>query len=93
MTRRSGLDLTRFETAVEPAAPAPDPVQSRAALNRRAIDQVSEFRRRDPADEITITIRGPSAMIKRFKALCRTERRSQAEVLERLLDAYGDPKL
>lgn len=42
---------------------------------------------------MTITIRGPSATIRTFKNLCRTERRSQAEVLRRLLEAYGEPKL
>jgi hypothetical protein len=85
---RNGLDLSDFEEA--PAAP--DPHAMRARLERRAIDEVTEFRRRDPADELTITIRGPSATIKAFKALCRAERRSQAEILRRMLEAYGDPK-
>jgi hypothetical protein len=61
-------------------------------IERRAIDEVAEFKRRDPSDEMTITVRGPSATIRAFKSLCRTERRSQAEVLRRLLDAYGVAK-
>lgn len=84
-----GLDLTEFETELRPAS---DPNGQRARLERRFIDETAEFSRRDPADELTITIRGPSAMIKAFKALCRTERRSQAEILKRMLAAYGDPK-
>ena len=84
-----GLDLTEFETE---SRRTPDPHGQRARLERRLIDETAEFSRRDPADELTITIRGPSATIKAFKALCRIERRSQAEILKRLLAAYGEPK-
>lgn len=90
--KRSGLDLSRFEKS-EATEPVPDPHGVRATLDRRAIDEVAEFRRRDPSDEMTITVRGPSATIRAFKSLCRAERRSQSEVLRRLLETYGDPKL
>lgn len=83
---RGAIDLSDFQ---EPEV-APGP--SRAALRRRVIDEAAGFRSRDPSDELAITIRGPSETIKAFKALCRLERRSQAEMLERLLDAYGEPK-
>lgn len=83
-----GLDLSDFEKSQR----TPETYGRRAVLDQRAIDETTEFRRRDPADELTITIRGPSATIKAFKALCRAERRSQAEILLRLLQVYGDPK-
>jgi hypothetical protein len=101
MTGRRGLDLSAFaqpaQPEAQPHAEAPDaqpaePPPARATLDRRAIDEVSEFRRRDPADELTITVRGPSATIKAFKRLCRAERRPQAEMLRRMLDVYGEPK-
>jgi hypothetical protein len=90
---RKGLDLSDFEEGpVEKPAAAPDPHAMRARLERRAIDEVAEFRRRDPGDELTITVRGPSKTIKAFKQLCARERRSQAVMLQRLLDAYGEAK-
>lgn len=91
-TKRSRLDLSRFDKS-KTTEPVPDPYRARATLDRRAIDEVAEFRRRDPSDEMTITVRGPSATIRAFKLLCRAERRSQSEVLRRLLETYGDPKL
>lgn len=87
--KNKGLDLSGFEMELHSVS---DPHGQRARLERRLIDETTEFRRRDPADELTITIRGPSATIKAFKALCRTERRSQAEILKRMLEAYGEPK-
>jgi hypothetical protein len=82
-----GLDLTGLERT-RPA----DPLGRRTAWDRHALEDVETFRRRDPADELTITVRGPSATIRAFKQLCRAERRSQAEMLRRMLDSYGEPK-
>jgi hypothetical protein len=58
----------------------------------RAIDRASDYPRRDPLDEEQINIRASRPLARRFRALCRAERRTYADMLGRLLDQYGEAR-
>lgn len=68
------------------------PLENVQETSKRAIDKASHFPSRDPSTEQQINIRAPDKVLKRFRMLCRAERRTYADMLSRMMDAYGDPQ-
>lgn len=75
------LGLSSFRPRPAEAVPPADDLV-------RALDDVAP--RRDPLNEVQLNMRLNRVTARRFRALCRLERRSYADMLERLLDRWDD---
>lgn len=80
------LDLGRlkqFEPVTQPAKQAP--------ISARTADaelQADRWPSREPLAEGQISIKGPLSTIRRFKALCKEDRRTYADMLNILMDQF-----
>ena len=103
---REALDIPAFDSLddfdppkgrpAKPAPAAPDkPAPKRAPTAtsgraRQAVDRASSFPSREAPDEGQLNMRGPNAVLDRFKALCKADRRKYADMLEILMDLYDE---
>ncbi len=103
---REALDIPAFDSlddfdtpktrTAKPTPAAPDkPIPTRAPTAmigraRQAIDRASSFPSREAPDEGQLNMRGPNAVLDRFKALCKADRRKYADMLEILMDLYDE---
>lgn len=74
-----GLD--DFEPRKPTEAPKP---------TRKDIDKVSSFPSREAAIEGQMNMKGSKAVLDRFKAMCKDDRRSYAAMLEILMDSFEE---
>ena len=82
----SALDLDDFSPR-EPAAP------SQPLPDRKTVEKVASFPSRQASDEDQINIKGPKAVLDRFRALRKSERYKYADLLEFMMDAYERQQL
>ena len=82
------LDLDRLRR-FEPSAP-PEKDSHNAPVPPREPVDVAEQRwpSREPVLDGQISIKGPLATIRRFKALCKSDRRTYADMLTILMDNF-----
>ena len=73
-------DFDDFEPKPKKARPAAD--------TRKAVDKVSSFPSREKGAEGQMNIGGDQAILDRFKAMCKEDRRSYAAMLEILMDNF-----
>ena len=80
------LDLARLKQF----EPSRQPVERLEALAPSENLDTSQYRwpSREPVAEGQISIKGPLKTIRRFQALCRDDRRTYAEMLNILMDAF-----
>jgi hypothetical protein len=75
------LDLSTFK-------PRDGAGEKATSAEREAIDQASAFPRRELGDETQINIRAPQKVIDAFRKLCKDDRRTYADMLERMIRNY-----
>jgi len=71
------------------------PVRAPAVTHERekkAIDEASQFPSRQAPDDDQLNIKGPKALLDRFRRLKKTERYKYADLLEMMMDAYERAK-
>jgi hypothetical protein len=78
--------LKRFEPSSKPA-PAKDGAMTPPKPLFHAAEE-ARWPSREPVSEGQISIKGSLATIGRFKALCKSDRRTYADMLEILLDNF-----
>lgn len=66
-------------------AAAEDPA---ALPNRKAVEKVATFPSREAPDDDQLNIKGPKAVLDRFRALRKSERYKYADLLEFMMNAY-----
>ena len=76
------MDLDDFEEF------APKPATKPAAEIRKEVDKVSNFPSRETSPDGQINMRGSQAILDRFKAVCKDDRRSYVAMLEILMDNF-----
>ena len=80
------LDLGRLQK-FEPSAPAPD--RREASIHTQQVsDRTDRWPSREPVADGQISIKGPLSTINRFKTLCKDDRRTYADMLNILMDAF-----
>lgn len=80
------LDLDRLKR-FEPSPPAAGPV-SQATPQADASAQRDRWPSREPVADGQISIKGPLSTIRRFKAMCKEDRRTYADMLNILMDRF-----
>jgi hypothetical protein len=84
MPKSLDLDrLKRFEPS--PAEPSHAPVSTPAESSDR-----DRWPSREPVAEGQISIKGPLSTIRRFKALCKDDRRTYADMLDILMTRFEE---
>jgi len=80
------LDLGRLQK-FEPSGPAPE--HRAADVDKRPVsDRTDRWPSREPVADGQISIKGPLSTIKRFKTMCKDDRRTYADMLSILMDAF-----
>jgi hypothetical protein len=74
-----------------PRAPAAD-TPAVQLPDRKAVEKVASFPSREAPDDDQLNIKGPKAMLDRFRALRKSERYKYADLLEFMMDAYEDQR-
>jgi hypothetical protein len=80
------LDLGRLQK-FEPSAPAPDRRETNFQTELVS-DRPDRWPSREPVADGQISIKGPLSTIRRFKAMCKDDRRTYADMLNILMDAF-----
>lgn len=80
------LDLGRLKK-FEPSTPTPDRIES-GAQTRQVSENIDRWPSREPIADGQISIKGPLSTINRFKAICKDDRRTYADMLHILMDAF-----
>lgn len=80
------LDLGRLQK-FEPLAPVPDTTESSAPMNIMN-DQTERWPSREAVADGQISIKGPLGTIRRFKKMCKDDRRTYADMLNILMDVF-----
>jgi len=78
------MDLDDFEDF------APKPTKKPAAEIRKEVDKVSSFPSRETSPDGQMNMRGSQAVLDRFKAMCKDDRRSYVAMLEILMDHFEE---
>ena len=55
---------------------------------KRNVDSMSGFPSREPSEEGQLNMKGRQAVLNRFKAMCKDDRRSYVDMLEILMDRF-----
>lgn len=69
-------------------APKPKKKAKPAAEVRKEVDKVSSFPSREKGVEGQLNMHGSQAVLDRFKAMCKDDRRSYVAMLEILMDSF-----
>ena len=80
------LDLGRLQK-FEPSAPAPDNREAEADTGPVS-DRTDRWPSREPVVDGQISIKGPLSTIRRFKMMCKDDRRTYADMLSILMDEF-----
>jgi hypothetical protein len=82
------LDLDRLRR-FEPVTPTGKDSRDAPAPPREPVDTADQrWPSREPVLDGQISIKGPLATIRRFKALCKSDRRTYADMLTILMDNF-----
>lgn len=84
--RRQGLELDSLDLGDFAPRAAADPNNQRP--RKKAVEQVASFPSREAPDDDQLNIKGPKAVLDRFRALKKAERYKYADLLEFMMDAY-----
>lgn len=84
--KRQGLDLDNLDLDDFSPRSAADPVAARP--RKKAVEQVTSFPSREAPDDDQLNIKGPKAVLDRFRALKKSERYKYSDLLEFMMDAY-----
>jgi hypothetical protein len=80
------LDLGRLQK-FEPSGPAPE--RSEADVETQPVsDRSDRWPSREPVADGQISIKGPLSTIRRFKVMCKDDRRTYADMLSILMDEF-----
>lgn len=82
------LDLNRLRRFEPDAASALGKTPEVDATSTQGASQDERWPSREPVVDGQISIKGPLATIRRFKALCKADRRTYAEMLSILMDHF-----
>lgn len=91
------FDLNDFAPRAEPTSGAIDDFAprkpSRASKapprpSQKAVARVSSFPSREAPDDDQLNIKGPMAVLNRFRVLKKTERYKYSDLLDMMMDAY-----
>lgn len=66
----------------------PKPTVKPTAEIRKEVDKVSNFPSRETSPDGQMNMRGSQAVLDRFKAMCKDDRRSYVAMLEILMDKF-----
>lgn len=90
MPRSLDLDrLKQFEAAPEPRrVEPPEPAAPRTPEPAPAAAPAARWPSREPVRDGQISIKAPLDVIARFRALCRDDRRTYADMLEILMNGH-----
>jgi hypothetical protein len=80
---RKALDFEGLDDFT-PRRPAAAPPQA----ERKAVDLLASFPSRERSDEAQMNIKGPAALLERFRCMAKKERYKHSDFLEILMDAY-----
>lgn len=80
------LDLGRLQK-FEPSGPAPEHRET-SVQTASVGDRPDRWPSREPVADGQISIKGPLSTIRRFKAMCKDDRRTYADMLNILMDAF-----
>lgn len=84
MAKPLDLDrLKRFEPTSSAQAPA-------APSRQTEVDANDRWPSREPVMDGQISIKGPLASIRRFKAMCKADRRTYIDMLDILMNKFED---
>lgn len=78
------LDLGRLKQ-FEPSRPSEAPLQASMPVE---VPEVNRWPSREPVADGQISIKGPLQTIRRFQALCKDDRRTYADMLDILMNAF-----
>ena len=78
------MDLDDFDDF----APKPKPKKKPTAEVRKQVDKVSSFPSRETSADGQLNMHGSQAVLDRFKAMCKDDRRSYVAMLEILMDRF-----
>ena len=84
--KRQGLDLAGLE--LDDFAPRASAAPQ--LPNKKAVEEVSSYPSRQAPDDDQLNIKGPKAVLNRFRALKKSERYKYADLLELMMDAYEE---
>ena len=85
---RQGLDLDNL--GLEDFKPRKPTTAKRPT--QKAVADVTSFPSREAADDDQLNIKGPKAVLDRFRALRKSERYKYADLLEFMMDTYEQKK-
>lgn len=88
--KRQGLELDTLDLGDFAPRAAVDPTTQRP--KQKAVEQVASFPSREAPDDDQLNIKGPKAVLDRFRALKKAERYKYADLLEFMMDAYESRK-
>ena len=93
MAGRESLSIPEFDDALDDFAPrggggAGQGAPSRPEAARKAVDAVSHFPSREAPADAQLNLKGPREVLDRFKALCKADRRTYADMLGILMDRF-----
>jgi len=85
---RQGLDMGSI--GLDDFKPRPKTAEARPA--KKIVAEVTSFPSREAPDDDQLNIKGPKAVLDRFRALRKSERYKYADLLEFMMDAYETQK-
>lgn len=90
MAGRESLSIPELDDDLDDFAPRGRAGQgaSPPPAARKAIDAVSHFPSREAPADAQLNLKGPREVLDRFKALCKADRRTYADMLGILMDRY-----
>lgn len=98
MPRSLDLDrLRQFEARPAagqggPVTSVAPPLQPEPHTSPSAASEPARWPSREPVQDGQISIKAPLDVIERFRILCRDDRRTYADMLGILMDAFTDPR-
>lgn len=83
--KRQGLDLDSLDvSAFQPRKPAATSIHP----TKETVSQATTFPSREAPDDDQLNIKGPKAVLDRFRGLRKSERYKYADLLVLMMDAY-----
>lgn len=80
------LNLDRLQK-FEPSAPTPNRSEATTPVDQES-DRTDRWPSREPVADGQISIKGPLSTIRRFKTMCKEDRRTYVDMLNILMDAF-----
>ena len=87
---REALSIPSFDDDLDDFAPRRTTQSVPETQSRRNIDAVSKFPSREASPDGQLNLKGPRDVLERFKAMCKSDRRSYYAMLEILMDQFEE---